>query len=233
MLRLSRLPSGEPEIFLSVQGEGRTAGTPSTFVRMATCNLACTWCDTKYTWDWAAFQYDAQVISMEAVDVLARVETLATRNVVITGGEPLLQNLVPLMSALSESGHTVEVETNGTIAPSPELLSAVTHWNVSTKLASSGNPKAKREISEALQVFAGLSNADWKFVVVDQPDVEEATSLAGRYGVPPERLILMPEGATSAAIQEKSTWLMADDDDRGFRFSSRLQVLLWGGERGR
>jgi organic radical activating enzyme len=227
------MPSGEPEIFLSVQGEGRTAGTPSAFVRLATCNLACTWCDTSYTWDWGSFEYEAQVMTMEAGDVYARVEGLGTRNVVITGGEPLLQNLDPLVSDLKRAGHSVEVETNGTIAPSPKLLINVTRWNVSPKIASSGNTRAKREVPDALRTFADLPNADWKFVIVDMPDVDEAARLADSYGVPPDRVVLMPEGAKSADIQAKSSWLAAEAVERGLRFSSRLQVLLWGAERGR
>jgi 7-carboxy-7-deazaguanine synthase len=233
LLRLSQMPSGEPEIFLSVQGEGRAAGTPSTFVRLATCNLACTWCDTAYTWDWTSFDYDAQVMMMEISDVLARVEELDTQNVVITGGEPLLQDLDRLVSDLTGSGHTVEVETNGTIAPSPGLVAGVTCWNVSPKIASSGNARAKREVPDVLRTFADLPNADWKFVIVDMSDVDLAARLADSYGVPPERVILMPEGAESADILAKSAWLTGAAADRGLRFSSRLQVLLWGAERGR
>ncbi len=227
------MPSGEPEIFLSVQGEGRTAGTPSAFVRLATCNLACTWCDTSYTWDWGSFEYETQVMTMDIYEVLARVEALDTPNVVITGGEPLLQDLDRLVSDLKRAGHSVEIETNGTIAPSPELVAGVTRWNVSPKIASSGNAQEKREAPDALRSFADLPNADWKFVVVDVPDVDEAARLAERYGVPTERVILMPEGADRAAIQEKSAWLTAAAADRGLGFSSRLQVLLWGAERGR
>ena len=227
------MPSGGPEIFTSVQGEGRTAGTPSAFVRLATCNLACTWCDTSYTWDWRSFEYEAQVMTMGVDDVHARVEALDTRNVVITGGEPLLQDLDHLVGELTGSGHSIEIETNGTIAPSPELLTNVTRWNVSPKIASSGNTQAKREVPDALRSFADLPNADWKFVIVDMPDVDDVARLADRYGVPPDRVILMPEGADRAAIQEKSAWLTAAAADRGLGYSSRLQVLLWGAERGR
>ena len=227
------MPSGEPEIFLSIQGEGRTAGTPSTFVRLATCNLACAWCDTAYTWDWASFEYDEQVLQMEEADVLARVGALANTNVVITGGEPLLQSLDAIVGELTGSGHTVEVETNGTLVPSTQLIESVTRWNVSPKLTNSGNPNNKREVSDALSAFAEMPNADWKFVIVEPGDVDEAAALTDRYGVPGERTVLMPEGTSATDIQDKSGWLANAAAGRGFRFSSRLQVMLWGTERAR
>ena len=236
MLRVSRLTSGEPEIFLSIQGEGRTAGTASAFVRFATCNLACGWCDTAYTWDWSRYDYDEQVMYLEPQQAASRVEALATTNVVITGGEPLLQQaagLGELACSLAGTGHSVEVETNGTIAPSERLIASVTRWNVSPKISSSGNPHGKREVPEALSVLSALPNADWKFVITGLPDVEEAADMAERYGLPPGRVVLMPEGAAAGVVAERSKWLRQEAARRGFRFSSRLHVLLWGAARGR
>ena len=236
MLRVSKLASGEPEIFLSVQGEGRTAGTASAFVRLATCNLACSWCDTAYTWDWASYDYDEQVMYMEPEKVASRVEALATTNVVITGGEPLLQQasgLGELACSLAGTGHSIEMETNGTIVPSDQMAGSVARWNVSPKLPSSGNPAGRREVPEALSALSALPNADWKFVITARPDVEEAARMAGRYGVPPGRVLLMPEGITASAVVARSEWVMEEAARRGFRFSSRLHVLLWGAERGR
>ena len=236
MLRVSRLASGEPEIFLSVQGEGRTAGTASAFVRLATCNLACSWCDTAYTWDWSRFDYDQQVMYIRPEEAASRVEALATTNVVITGGEPLLQQaagLGELASSLSGTGHSIEVETNGTIEPSEQMVASVSRWNVSPKIASSGNPSGRREVPGALTALSALPNADWKFVITGLPDIEDAARMAGRYGVPPGRVVLMPEGAAADVVAERSKWVMEEAALRGFRFSSRLHVLLWGAERGR
>src|SRR5947208_3253141 len=110
------------EIFESIQGEGASAGTPSIFVRLATCNLRCTWCDTRYTWDWAAYHYDEEVRRIDVQSIILRLAASTASNVVITGGEPLLQQpaLVELVSALPPERH-VEVETNGTLSPVPEL----------------------------------------------------------------------------------------------------------------
>src|SRR3954470_17657195 len=91
MLTLSRLPDGRPEIFASIQGEGVSLGRPSTFVRLAGCSLACSWCDTQYTWNWARYDPRVETMRLSAADVLAVVEVDGPSNVVLTGGEPLLQ----------------------------------------------------------------------------------------------------------------------------------------------
>lgn len=233
---MSRLGSGEPEIFLSIQGEGRSAGEASAFLRLATCNLTCSWCDTSYTWDWSRYDYSEQVMGLSPQDVFGRIHGLDTENVVVTGGEPLLQQaagLDQLVTQLTAAGHSIEVETNGTICPSGQMVDSVMRWNVSPKIENSGNPAARREVPEALRAFSALPNADFKFVIRDRPDVDEAAGLAAAYRVPPERVVLMPEGADAKDLAARSPWVRSQADARGFRFSTRLQILLWGAERGR
>jgi organic radical activating enzyme len=234
VLTLSRLPSGDPEIFASVQGEGVSQGVPSVFVRLSGCNLKCTWCDTKYTWDWTTYDPKVESIRLDPLDVADRVEATAVRNVVITGGEPLQQQrtLLALVSRLKEREHRVEVETNGTYPPSAILAELIDQWNVSPKLANSGND-AGREKPAALTWFAAQPNAYFKFVVVEPADLAEIEQLVERYGVPAERVLLMPEGRTPAALAERSRWLVDVCRQRGYRFTTRLHVLLWGDQRGR
>ena len=157
---LSRLPDGRPEIFTSIQGEGITCGLASIFVRLSLCNLACSFCDTKYTWDWDRYDRDIETIELAAEDVARDVLARARRgpkNVVITGGEPLLQqrDLVDVVQRLHGEGLGIEVETNGTITPADALAACVDQWNVSPKLASSGNAAAARERAETIAWFAG------------------------------------------------------------------------------
>src|SRR4029079_83869 len=100
------MEDGRPEIFASVQGEGASMGVPSTFVRVATCNLRCSWCDTAYTWDWERFDKKQQVMALTPEDVVGAVASRAPRNVVVTGGEPLIQRrqIAPFVSALKGQG---------------------------------------------------------------------------------------------------------------------------------
>ena len=100
------------EIFRSIQGEGLQQGRPCTFVRLAGCNLRCTWCDTEY-----AFYEGTR---MSVAEVLERVETFRCRLVEVTGGEPLLQaGAFELMAALCDRGYDVMLETSGAVSIAP------------------------------------------------------------------------------------------------------------------
>ena len=235
MLKVSRQPGGQPEIFHSLQGEGVTIGAPTVFLRLALCNLACDWCDTKYTWDWEHFRYDQEVVSMECHEVQARIQSFECPLLVITGGEPLLQQqeLMPLVSSLKDHGFYCEVETNGTLVPVPELARDVAQWNVSPKLASSGNPLERRILPKVLEAFSLLPNSYFKFVIVEPEDIQEVCSLVDGHGLHRDRVILMPEGRTPQTIKERSGWVSQACVEEGFRFSTRLHILLWGDQRGR
>lgn len=235
MLRVSRQKSGEPEIFYSLQGEGASIGTPTVFLRLATCNLTCAWCDTRYTWDWQNYEYDKEVMSLPVEDVEKRVLGFGCPRLVITGGEPMMQQraLASLAASLKRQGFYCEVETNGTLAPQPEMVEAISQWNVSPKLGNSGVLTERREVPTALRAFRGLDNAYFKFVVAEPADVDEVCGLVERYDLPQRRVMLMPEGTSPRAIESRSNWVAQACVERGFRFSTRLHILLWGDERGR
>ena len=235
MLRVSRQPDGRPEIFHSLQGEGATIGTPTVFLRLALCNLACGWCDTKYTWDWEHFDYKSEVVSLDIEQVKEAILAFNCPHLVVTGGEPLLQQkeLVPLIASMKGAGFYCEVETNGTIGPLPELEREIDQWNVSPKLSTSDNPKDRREVPSALERFRLLPSAYFKFVIVEPEDIEEVCLLRDRYRLPNDRIILLPEGRTVEALRDRSLWVSEACVKEGFTFSTRLHILLWGDQRGR
>jgi 7-cyano-7-deazaguanosine (preQ0) biosynthesis protein QueE len=232
-LVLSRMADGRPEIFASVQGEGVSMGLPSTFVRLAICNLRCRWCDTAYTWDWRRFDRAESTMVMAAGEVAAAVRAFAPRNVVLTGGEPLLQRrqLVPLVETLRAEGFRFEVETNGTVGPGP-LAGLIDQFNVSPKLAHSGNEGLRRIAPGVLRQFAAAEKAWFKFVVAEPADLEEVRAICREAGVEPGRVVLMPEGTTAAVLNERGRWLAEVCVREGYRFSTRLHILLWGEKRG-
>lgn len=234
MLKLSRLPTGGPEIFASIQGEGPTRGLPSVFVRLALCNLRCAWCDTKYTWDWEHYDRSAETIDLAVERIVDEARRLHHRNVVITGGEPLLQQtaLRQLLIALKSIGHRTEVETNGTIIATG-LAPNVDQWNVSPKLPNSENALALRENASALSWFTAQPNAFFKLVVSSPSDLDDVDRLVGAYAIPPFRVVLMPEADNELALAERARWLIPACHTAGYGFSPRLQVTLWGAARGR
>lgn len=222
------------EIFESIQGEGPTAGAPALFVRLATCNLHCRFCDTKYTWDWAEYSYEEQVRVVSVRTVAERVAAAENRRLVITGGEPLLQQpaLARLLTRIARDV-PVEVETNGTLEPSATLLFRVDQWNVSPKLSNGGDPERLRLRSGPLRTFRDTARAYLKLVIETELDLAEADALIRAYDWPKERVSFMPQAETREALRERTPFVVRACDERGIRFSPRLHVEMWGGERGR
>ena len=234
-LVLAATTPGEAEIFASLQGEGPSAGKPCAFVRLSRCNLACAWCDTAYTWRFAgpgAYDRKAEQVVLSAAETAQRIRALAQDRLVITGGEPLLQApaLARLLALLP--GMHIEVETNGTVAPPPALDARVHQYNVSPKLAHSGNAASKALVPERLAAFAADPRAFFKFVVARPADLDEVLALRDAYAMPPERLFAMPEGTASATLRARLAWLAPLAAAHGLRVSDRLHIHLYGDTRG-
>ena len=241
-LTLTTTTPGEPELFASLQGEGPSMGRPVAFVRLSRCNLACTWCDTAYTWrfegdnrphrDGLAYERTANQVTLDEADVAARIMALEQDRLVITGGEPLLQGAaLARMVALLE-GVSVEIETNGAVAPHPALDPLVAQYNVSPKLAHSGNPADLALLPERLAAWANEPKAYFKFVISAPNDLSEVLELIERYSMDRARVYVMPEGTDSAVLRERERWLAPLALEHGLRLSDRLHIHLYGDTRG-
>jgi 7-carboxy-7-deazaguanine synthase len=234
--------TGGPEIFASVQGEGPSAGMPVAFLRLSRCNLACVWCDTAYTWHFEGdnrphqsdetFDRKANQVTLEVADVAERIAALGQNRLVITGGEPLMQAgpLADLLEALPDM--RIEIETNGTTKAPPRLDIRIDQFNVSPKLAHSGNPAELALIPERLDFYALDARAYFKFVIAQPADVEQVLELQRRHAIPSQRIFLMPEGTDSATLRARMQWLVPLCLEHGFRLSDRLHIHLFGDTRG-
>jgi 7-carboxy-7-deazaguanine synthase len=195
--------------------------------------LHCSWCDTKYTWDFERFSYEKEVREQAAEEAASIVNASSTRRLVLTGGEPLLQQraLAPFFEALARDVF-VEVETNGTIAPEPATLSRVNQWNVSPKLGNAGDPLQFRIRPAVLGVLRDAASSYLKLVVHGDADYAEADALVAQLAWPRERVLFMPEASDRDTLRARALPVAEAARARDFRFSSRLHLELWGGRRG-
>ena len=242
MMTLATDDDGGPEIFASVQGEGPSMGMPVAFMRLSRCNLACVWCDTAYTWrfegdnrphrDGQTYDRKANQVTLGEDEVAARIMALGQNRLVITGGEPLLQApaLAKLLDLLPDIG--VEIETNGTTKAPPRLDIRIDQFNVSPKLAHSGNPAELALIPERLDAYATDPRAWFKFVIAEPSDIDEVLALHERYRFRPDHVFLMPEGTDSETLRAREKWLAPLCVEHGFRMSDRLHIHLFGDTRG-
>lgn len=221
------------EVFDSLQGEGVNMGKPCRFVRLALCNLHCHYCDTKYTWDFERYEYEREVREVSLQWVVEQLSTAPGPHVVITGGEPLLQQRV-LAKVLEKVAAElfVEIETNGTRIPSAALLARVNQWNVSPKLSTAGDPENLRIRPDALDALRDSGRAYLKLVVKTEAERDEAEALRQRFGFARDRTLLMPEATSREELDARGPQVAAWAQALTLRYSGRLHVALWGGRRG-
>ncbi|MCW5941412.1 MAG: 7-carboxy-7-deazaguanine synthase QueE [Fimbriimonadaceae bacterium] len=224
------------EIFASVQGEGRWVGVPSTFVRVSGCNLRCVWCDTPYA------SWSPEGPTMEVGEIVGRVREAGLRHVVLTGGEPMLFDaVVPLAVRLREAGHTITIETAGTV--DRELPCDL--MSISPKLANSTpveagewterHDRTRRRPDVVRSLIRGYPY-QLKFVVnPDEGDggIGEVEDFLGEIGeFEPERVLLMAEGTDAATLNRRMRALVPIAMARGWRITPRLHIDLFGNRRG-
>ena len=208
------------EIFHSLQGESTRAGLPCTFIRLAGCNLSCSWCDTRYA-------MDEPGRSLTIGMILAAIRPFDTKLVEITGGEPLLQKATPVLaSALIAAGHDVIIETNGSmdISVLPHPVGRI----MDLKTPSSGMASRNRMAN-----LAHLGRGDEvKMVIADTEDYTWAVSVIQSPGYPgaPVETLLSPAQA-KVAPAELAAWILRDH--LPVRLNLQQHKFIWpASERG-
>ena len=225
------------EIFYSIQGEGELTGIPSVFVRTSGCNLRCNWCDTLY----ASWEPEGSEMSVD--QILAEVVKHPASHCVLTGGEPMVAKGVrELASALRAAGKHITIETAATIPPDAIACDLA---SLSPKLSNSTPdqrlPEMWRQKHDKLRWQPSVIH-QWitrfpfqlKFVVTSASDLVEIKLLLDEVGVkvPSTKILLMPEGISTAAIRGRDQTLLEICKQHGYRYCNRLHVEIFGHTRG-
>jgi len=200
------------EIFLSIQGEGTRSGRPCTFVRLAGCNLRCSWCDTAYAWD--------EGTQMTLEQVLAHVQGLRCHLVPLTGGEPLAQEpAAELLQRLCDAGYEVLLETNGSLDIS--ILDERVVRIIDIKCPSSGQTAQMRWENIPL-----LRKTDeLKFVVAGRSDYEFARQTTQQYALTQRCTVIFSPVASKLDPASLADWICQDLQD--IRLGLQLHKIIW------
>jgi len=233
------------EYFYSIQGEGRNMGLPSYFIRLSGCNLLCggkgtikdkklhdgaTWrCDSIESWI-KGEKYSNDIL----IKKLEELESLKNRNIIFTGGEPLMQQMqiMAFIESVKDYKCTFEIESNGTIKPELFLIEKILQWNISPKLSNSGMPKNRRINTDSLDAFSSIG-ADFKFVVSKEEDIDEIYwDFLRPFNIKSDNVYLMPAASDIKDLQKMSI-LVADLCKKlNCKFSNRLHIQIWNQKTG-
>lgn len=238
-----RLKLSGDGIFATLQGEGITAGEPAVFMRLHYCNLSCGipegWkCDTDYTWDKTKPEYWQEPYDLSYEDASCAIEDSwkekfsdngSRRRLVITGGEPLMQQkkIIGLLDNLQD--WEIEIETNGTIMPRQELYSC--QFNCSPKLANSGNSQSRRYKPEVIKTINHMPRSQFKFVVSDPLDLDEVEQIAIECELNPRKIIIMPEGQTIEDVEKHASQVKEVVIAKGWVLGKRYHLAWFGNKR--
>jgi len=206
------------EIFLSVQGEARSVGWPTVFVRLTGCPLRCQYCDTAYSFyggDW--WNID---------DILVEVAKHGVRHVCVTGGEPLSQKRsIILLKKLCDAGYEVSLETSGAIDIS-EVDSRV------SRVVDLKTPDSKEQHRNRLENIPLLTQHDQvKFVICSPVDYQWAKTMLIEHQLSDRCEVLFSPSYSEIKPRDLAEWLLADK--LPVRFQMQLHKQLWGEETGR
>ncbi|MBS3762335.1 MAG: radical SAM protein [Planctomycetes bacterium] len=205
------------EIFRSIQGESTLAGTPCTFVRLAGCNLNCSYCDTRYA-------AESEGIAKSGDQICREVLALGTDLICITGGEPLLQkNTLVLVQRFLDEGKWVQVETNGSqnITPLPNDCSCI----LDVKCPGSGEAGTGYEKN-----FAMLKpNDEVKFVISDRKDFDWAIDFVIAQGLMEKCPVLFSPVYGILSAQNLAHWILESGYD--VRLQLQLHKIIWPGQK--
>jgi 7-carboxy-7-deazaguanine synthase len=206
------------EIFLSLQGEARSVGWPTVFVRLTGCPLRCQYCDTAYAFhggEW--WELDA---------ILAEVARHGVRHVCVTGGEPLAQKrCIALLRALSDAGYEVSLETSGAIdvsAVDPRVSRVV-------DLKTPGSKEMHRNLLGNIPLLTARDQV--KFVVCDRADYEWARAMLSEHALDSRCEVLFSPSFGQVEARTLAEWIL--EDRLPVRFQMQLHKQLWGDERGK
>ncbi len=206
------------EVFLSLQGESRTVGLPTVFVRLTGCPLRCGYCDTTY-----AFQ-GGQWMNLD--DVVTEVASHKSPYVTITGGEPLAQKAcLELLKRLCDADYEVSLETCGALDVSvvdPRVVKVM-------DLKTPGSGEVLKNCWENVEFLTSRDQV--KFVLCDRTDYDWAKRIMDEYQLASRCEILMSPVYDELAPQHLAQWIL--EDKLSVRFQLQLHKILWGNETGR
>jgi len=206
------------EIFLSLQGESRSVGWPTVFVRLTGCPLRCQYCDTAYAF------HGGEWWELEAI--LAEVARQGVRHVCVTGGEPLAQKrCIGLLKALCEAGYEVSLETSGAIdiGPVDPRVSRV------VDLKTPGSKEMHRNLWSNIPLLTARDQV--KFVVCDRADYEWARAMLAEHALAARCEVLFSPSYGQVGARELAEWIL--EDKLPVRFQMQLHKELWGDARGK
>ena len=206
------------EIFLSVQGEARSVGWPTVFVRLTGCPLRCQYCDTAYAFHGGEW--------WEIETILAEVARHGARHVCVTGGEPLAQKrCLLLLEKLCDAGYDVSLETSGAmdIAGVDPRVSRV------LDLKTPGSKEMHRNLLDNIPLLTPHDQV--KFVICDRADYEWAKTMLAEHGLADRCDVLFSPSQGQQSPAELADWLLADK--LPVRFQLQLHKVLWGDVAGK